>query len=84
MPKDAPDAIRQMIQDRHDARLALAEAAKTAAIVELPEQRRGATSRTARRRSAATRSCIAGGGELRVVVPLPKEPTEGGGAMRRS
>ena len=55
-----------------------------AAIVELPANvlaRRLGPRRVDRRRRA---DLLAGGGELRVVVPLPKEPTEGGGAMRRS
>jgi len=83
VPKDAPDAIRQMIQDRHDARLALAEAAKTAAIVELPANVfRDASDRAVSIGGRA--DLLAGGGELHVVVPLPSEPTEGGGAMRRS
>jgi len=34
--KDVPDAIKQMIQDRHDARQAAVEAATAAAVVALP------------------------------------------------
>ena len=93
MPADAPDAIRQMIQDRHDARQALTEAAKAAAIVVLPPAAwRDVSDRAASIGGRA--ELLAEGGELLVIVPLPQaEPTEptdaagatdGGGAMRRS
>jgi hypothetical protein len=81
VPKDAPDAIRQMIQDRHDARQAMTEAAKVAAIVELPTS----VWRTASDRASSIgghAEMVAGGGELRVVLPLPKEATDGAGATR--
>ena len=66
---DVPDAIKQMIQDRHDARQAAADAAAEAAIVVLP---------TATRRDIAERAAtigvtvefLAGGSELRLVVPV--------------
>ena len=72
VPADAPDAIRQMIQDRHDARQALTEAAKAAAIVQLPPAAwRDVSDRAASIGGRA--ELLAGGGELLVVVPLPDE-----------
>jgi two-component system sensor histidine kinase DegS len=66
---DVPDAIKQMIQDRHDARQAAAEAAEVAAIVVLPQAtRRDVTQRAGS--IGATVEILAGGGELRLVVPL--------------
>ena len=65
---DVPDAIKQMIQDRHDARRAAAEAAAVDAIVVLP----AATRREIADRAAtigATVEVLAGGSELRLVVP---------------
>ncbi len=65
---DVPDAIKQMIQDRHDARRAAAEAAAVDAIVVLP----AATRRDIADRAAtigATVEVLAGGSELRLVVP---------------
>ena len=65
---DVPDAIKQMIQDRHDARRTAAEAAQVAAIVVLA----AATRRAIADRAAAigaTVEILAGGGELRLVVP---------------
>ncbi len=68
--KDVPDAIKQMIQDRHDAREAAVEAAEAAAIVILPAAvRRVITERAAT--IGATVELLAGGGELRLVVPAP-------------
>jgi len=65
---DVPDAIKQMIQDRHDARRAAAEAAEAAAVVVLPAAtRRDITDRAAA--IGATVEILAGGGELRLVVP---------------
>ncbi len=65
---DVPDAIKQMIQDRHDARQAAAEAAEVAAVVVLPAAtRRGITDRAAT--IGATIELLSGGGELRLVVP---------------
>ncbi len=65
---DVPDAIKQMIQDRHDARQAAAEAAEVAAVVVLPAAtRRDITERAAT--IGATVEFISGGGELRLVVP---------------
>jgi two-component system sensor histidine kinase DegS len=76
---DVPDAIKQMIQDRHDARDAAAVAAQEAAIVVLP----AATQRDVQSRAAsigAQAEIGAGGGELRLVVALPPadEPREAG------
>jgi two-component system, NarL family, sensor histidine kinase DegS len=67
---DVPDAIREMIQERHNARQAVIEAAETAAIVVLPP----ATQRDITERAGtigATAQVLAGGGELRVLVALP-------------
>ena len=73
---DVPDAIKQMIQDRHDARDAAIVAAEEAAIVVLPPAaRRDVLERAG---SIGARVEIAsGGGELRLVVALP--PAEEGG-----
>ena len=81
---DVPDAIKQMIQDRHDAHRAAVEAAEHAAIVELPA---GALKDVTDRASSigGRVELLAGGAELRVLVPLPREaPTTGGGAIRPS
>ena len=70
---DTPDAIKQMIQDRHDARAAAEAAAVAAAIVVLP----AATRRDIAARAAsvgATMEVGAGGGEVRLVVSLPHVP----------
>jgi two-component system sensor histidine kinase DegS len=75
---DVPDALRQMIQDREDARQAAVEAAEEAAIVGLPP----ATRRDILARAASIDATVefpAGGGEVRLVVPLPAG-TEGGDA----
>jgi hypothetical protein len=66
---DVPEAIKQMIQDRHDARRAAAEAAEAAAIVVLP----AATQRDITERAGtigATVEVVAGGGEVHLVVPI--------------
>ena len=81
---DVPDAIKQMIQDRHDAHRAAVEAAEHAAIVELPA---GALKDVTDRASSigGRVELLAGGAELRVLVPLPREAaTTGGGAIRPS
>ncbi len=73
---DVPDALRQMIQDRHDARDAAVEAAEAAAVTVLPP----ATQRDAIERAGAigaTVELLAGGGELRLVVPLGGAATGG-------
>jgi len=78
MPTDGvPDALRQMIQDRHDARDAAVEAAEQAAIVALPPQaRRDVLERAG---SIGARVEIGGGGgELHLVVALPAAGEEGG------
>ena len=67
--KDVPDAIKQMIRDRHDARAAAVEAARAAAVVTLPP----AAQRDAADRAAtigATVEVLADGSELRLVVPI--------------
>jgi two-component system sensor histidine kinase DegS len=71
VPTDnVPDAIRQMIQDRHDARAAAEVAAVEAAIIVLPAPvRRDIGERAAS--VGATVEVLAGGGEIRLVVPLP-------------
>ena len=74
---DVPDAIKQMIQDRHDARDAAVVAAEQAAIVVLPAAaRRDAQERAG---SIGARVEIGGGGsELLLVVPLPPADEEDG------
>ena len=82
---DMPDAIREMIMQRHEDRRAAVEAAEAAAIVELPAAvLRDVTDRAS---SIGGRvEMLAGGGELRVLVPLPRESdaTTAGGALRPS
>ncbi len=76
---DVPESIKQMIQDRHDRRQAKVEAALEEAIVSLPQQtRRDVSDRAAS--IGATVEILAGGGELRLVVPLPPLEEDGGGA----
>jgi two-component system sensor histidine kinase DegS len=70
---DVPDAIKQMIQDRHDARVAAVDAAEQAAIVVLPPAARRDILERAGSIGASV-EVLAGGGELRLVVPLPAEP----------
>jgi hypothetical protein len=68
---DVPDAIRRMIQDRHDARAAAEAAAEAAAIVILP----AGTRRDIAERAGSIGAVVevgAGGGEVRLVVPLPR------------
>jgi two-component system sensor histidine kinase DegS len=73
---DMPDALRQMIQDRHDARDAAVLAAEEAAIVVLPPHaRRDVLERAA---SIGARVEI-GGGELHLVVALAPAAAEDGG-----
>ena len=74
---DVPDAIKQMIQDRHDARDAAVEAAEQAAIVVLS----AAARRDAQERAGSIGARVeigGGGGELLLVVPLPTADEEGG------
>ena len=67
---DVPDALKQMIADRHDARTAAVAAAEEAAIVVLPAAaRRDILERAGS--IGATVEILASGGELRLVVPLP-------------
>jgi hypothetical protein len=67
---DVPDAIKQMISDRHDARTAAVAAAEEAAIVVLPAgARRDILERAGS--IGATVEILARGAELRLVVPLP-------------
>ena len=74
---DVPDALRQMIQDRHDARDAAVEAAEQAAIVVLPPQaRRDVLERAGS--IGATVEIGGGGGELHLVVALPAAGGEDG------
>lgn len=66
---DVPDAIKQMIQDRHDTRAAETAAAETAAIVVLPAPaRRDIVERAGA--IGAVVEVLAGGSEVRLVVPL--------------
>ena len=76
---DVPDAIKQMIQDRHDARAAAEAAAEEAAIVVLPAATRREIAERAGSIGAAV-EVVAGGGELRLVVPVPHPPDPGGAA----
>ena len=71
VPTDAgvPDALRRMIQDRHDDREAAVVAAEAAAVVVLPASvRREITNRAVS--IGATLAVLAGGGEVRLVLPL--------------
>ena len=73
---DVPDAIKQMIQERHDNRETAVAAALEAAIVVLP----AAARRDIQERAAsigASVEVLASGGELRLVVPLPAESEPG-------
>jgi two-component system sensor histidine kinase DegS len=72
-----PDAIKQMIQDRHDARDAAIQAAQVAAVVALsPGARRDVLERAD---SIGARVAIeGGGGELNLTVALPAEVDEDG------
>ncbi len=75
---DVPDALRQMMQDRHDARRAAVDAAEVEAIVALP----ATTRRDVRARAASIDAhveILAGGGEIRLVVPLPPDAQDGAG-----
>lgn len=77
--KDVPAAIKQMIQDRHDARQAAVKAAEDAAILVLPATaRRDITERAAT--IGATLEVLAGGGELRLVVPVVRGAAPDGDA----
>ena len=69
---DVPDAIKQMIQDRHDARVAAVAAAEQAAIVALPATARRDVLERAGSIGASV-EVVGGGGELRLVVPLPAD-----------
>ena len=67
--KDVPDAIKQMIQDRHDAREAAKDAAQAASVVSLP----AATRRDALERAASIGAIVEfleGGSEVRLLVPI--------------
>ncbi|HEY3333713.1 MAG TPA: histidine kinase [Candidatus Limnocylindrales bacterium] len=67
---DVPDAIRQMIQDRHDARAAAEAAALEAAAVVLPAAVRRDIMERAGSIGVAV-EVLAGGAEVRLVVGLP-------------
>jgi len=73
---DVPDAIKRMIQDRHDARAADEAAAEAAAIVILPAGTRRDIAERAGSIGAVV-EVVAGGGEVRLVVPLPRAPEPG-------
>jgi len=75
---DVPDALKQMIQDRHEARTAAVAAAEEAAIIVLPNAaRRDILERAGA--IGATVELLAGGGEVRLVVPLPTGDADGVG-----
>lgn len=66
---DVPDALKRMIQDRHDARAAAVAASEVAAIVVLPAPARRDITERAGSIGAAV-EILAGGGEVRLVVPM--------------
>jgi two-component system sensor histidine kinase DegS len=67
---DTPDALKQMIQDRHDALAAAIVAAKSAAVVALPAvTRREITARATA--IGGTLEVLGDGGEIRLLVALP-------------
>jgi len=69
---DVPDAIKQMIQERHDARAADIAAAEAASVVVLPR----ATARDVAARAqsiGATLEVLSDGAQLRLTVPLATE-----------
>jgi two-component system sensor histidine kinase DegS len=67
---DVPDAIKQMIQDRHEARTVAVAAAEQAAIIVLPNAARRDILERAGSIGASV-EILEGGGEVRLVVPLP-------------
>jgi hypothetical protein len=67
---DVPDAIKQMIQDRHDTRAAQEAAAETAAIIVLPAPARRDIMERARSIGAVV-EVLAGGSQVHLVVPMP-------------
>lgn len=76
---DVPDAIRQMIQDRHDAHAAAVTAAERAAVVELPAAaRRDVTERAIS--IGASVEIRAEGSELWLSVGVPSGGEDTGGA----
>jgi two-component system sensor histidine kinase DegS len=75
---NVPDAIKQMIRERHEARAAAVVAAEEAAIVALPNAAR----REVLERAAAIGARVelgAGGGELQLFVALPDAAAERAG-----
>jgi two-component system sensor histidine kinase DegS len=80
---DVPDALRQMMQERHDARDAAIAAARAAAVLDLPASTRRDVS--ARATSIGGRiEMLAGGGEMRLLVPLPSESGPAGDEADRN
>jgi hypothetical protein len=76
---DVPDALKQMIQDRHDAREAAEAAAEEAAIVVLPALAwRDIMARAGS--IGAEVEMLAGGSEVRLVVPLAANAGDPGAA----
>jgi two-component system sensor histidine kinase DegS len=74
---DVPAALQGMIQERHDARQAIIDAAEQSAIVVLPP----ATAREVAERAASIGAELevrSGGGEVRLAVPLPAAEGTGG------
>ncbi len=68
---DIPDAMKRMIQERHDDRAAAVAAAEAAAVISLsPATRRGLAERAAA--IGAALDLLGVGGEVRMVVPLPE------------
>jgi len=68
---DVPDAIKRMIQERHDDRAAAVSAAEAAAVISLsPATRRDLAERAAA--IGATLDLLGMGGEVRMVVRLPE------------
>ncbi len=81
---DVPDAIKAMIQDRHDARTGGRAGRGAGGDRGAARRPRCATSRIEPPRSAAGSSCWAAAARSASLVPLPRETpaTTGGGAIR--
>ena len=73
---DVPDAIKQMIQERHEARSAAVAAAEQAAIIVLPNAARRDILERAGSIGASV-EILGGGGEIHLVVPLPAPDEQG-------
>jgi hypothetical protein len=72
---DVPDQIKQMIQERHEAHSAAVAAAEQAAVIVLPHAARRDILERAGSIGASV-EILGGGGEVRLVVPLPSAEDE--------